>query len=357
MLRLPYRPEYFGAYMGSALTQVSEISFTWDELIRAAITVGRRNWSDVLRHGTYSILEGLWRVAIVRANLIEEPDGRLGESSAFRDLDPSERGAISYFLGLTFTKLIADKLFFVPWLLHLDVYRQDLNPHLALPVKPDFVGMDAHQQWLVAESKGRTSPVGRQALEDAKRQTRSLRNLNGALPALRIAVGTYFTSGMSRARIWDPDELDNNAVDLPIPLEEFARAYYRPLVEIVEQLPPAETRTIGESGRGVQLSGLDAVLRLDKEILAWYHGNGSSWDEILAARRTVPSVLQQIVELRRMAESDRQVTLMRDTEKRDLLGSRRLQQPSFKGLDGVYLELGPSWNEEFMRREPEDRGR
>ncbi len=166
--------------------------------------------------------------------------------------------------------------------------------------------MDAYQQWLVAESKGRTSPVGRQALEEAKRQTRSLRNLNGALPALRVAVGSYFTSGMTRARIWDPDEFDENAVDLRVPLEEFARAYYRPLVEPVEQLSPAETRTIDESVRSVQLSGLDGVLSLDREILDWYHGDGPSWDEVLAARRTAPSVLQQIVELRRIAESDRQ---------------------------------------------------
>ena len=104
--------------MGPALTQVSEIQFTWDELIRAAVTVGRRNWTDVLQHGTYSVLEMLWRVAIVRANLVEEPDGRLSQSTAFIGLDPSEKGAVTYFLGLVFTKLIADKLFGVPWLLH-----------------------------------------------------------------------------------------------------------------------------------------------------------------------------------------------------------------------------------------------
>src|SRR5437899_644316 len=95
---LPYRPEQFGAHMGPALTRPSELQFTWAELCRAAITVGRRNWTDVLRHGTYSLLEAMWRVAIVRANLVEEPDGRLSRSEVFVNLDPSEKGAVSYFL-------------------------------------------------------------------------------------------------------------------------------------------------------------------------------------------------------------------------------------------------------------------
>ncbi len=182
MLRLPYRPEDFGPHMGDAFNFNSEITTSWEELCRAAVTVGRRNWSDVFQYGTYSVLEILWRLAVVRANLVEEPSERIRQSDAFIALDPTEKGAVSFFLGHVFTKLIAEKLFQVPWLLHLDVYRQQLAPRLAFSVKPDFVGMDSARQWIVIESKGRTGSASRGLLSVAKQQTRSLRNINGQLP-------------------------------------------------------------------------------------------------------------------------------------------------------------------------------
>jgi hypothetical protein len=343
--------------MGPALTQASDVHFTWDELIRAAITVGRRNWSDVLQHGTYSVLEMLWRVALVRSNLVEEPDGRLGQSNAFIALDPSEKSAVSYFLGLVFTKLIADKLFGVPWLLHLDVYKKEVNPYLALTVRPDFVGMDANLQWLVAESKARTRFIDRKALQEAKRQTRSLRHLNGQLPALRIAVGTYFSSQMIRAQIWDPDDFDRGAVDLPIAPEQLAREYYRPVIEVVEESPRIETQVgfDAEGARRIALPGLDMAIGLDEDIIAWYHGDESLWPRVLAARQTGPSVLEQIGELRRISASERRA-VQSDRTRREPIDHRRLREVSQRGLDGVAVDLGPSWNEQFMKRQPEDRG-
>jgi hypothetical protein len=177
MPRLPYTPEGFGKYLGNALNSPSEIVFSWEELCRAAITVGRRSWADVLKFGTYSLLEALWRVAIVRANLVETYDGKIRQSSAFSALDPSEKCGVSYFLGLALTKLVAEKLFRVPWLLHLDTYRQELASNLAFPRKPDFVGMDAWDRWIVAESKGRSRGVANNLLAAAKRQVRSLRRI------------------------------------------------------------------------------------------------------------------------------------------------------------------------------------
>jgi hypothetical protein len=71
--------------MGDAFRQPSDLNFSWDELCKSAVTVGRRNWEDVLKHGTYSGLELLWRLAMVRANLVEDPnDGRSRRDKAGR---------------------------------------------------------------------------------------------------------------------------------------------------------------------------------------------------------------------------------------------------------------------------------
>lgn len=35
------------------------IATTWPELVHSAITVGRRGWRDVLKHGRYSVFENV----------------------------------------------------------------------------------------------------------------------------------------------------------------------------------------------------------------------------------------------------------------------------------------------------------
>lgn len=88
---LDYDPSRFGPHWGRPLARRSQITFTWEELCKAAVTVGRRSWRNVLQHGTYSVLEILWRVAIVRANLMEASNGNLQATEAFIALDPSEK--------------------------------------------------------------------------------------------------------------------------------------------------------------------------------------------------------------------------------------------------------------------------
>lgn len=72
MPRLPYTPEGFGRDMGSALSPPAEIDFSWEELCRSAVTVGRRSWADVVKFGTYSVLEDDLLLCLL-ANLVAHP--------------------------------------------------------------------------------------------------------------------------------------------------------------------------------------------------------------------------------------------------------------------------------------------
>ena len=101
-------------------------------------------------------------------------------------------------------------------------------------------------------------------------------------------------------------------------------------------------------------SGLECV---DQDILAWYRREGRTWEEVVDERRVIPSILEQIRALRAVPESERQAVVRGDTGTRLLRVIERLRQPSTKGLDGVSVELGESWADHFMRREPEERGR
>lgn len=351
MPKLQYAPEGFGRYFGSALLFPSEIVFSWEELCRCAITVGRRSWADVLKFGTYSVLEALWRVAMVRANLVENSDGHLRQSNAFRALDPSEKAAVSYFLGLVLTKLIAEKVFRVPWLLHLDVYQQQVAPDFAFPDRPDFVGMDAWYLWTVFESKGRTRGVPSRVLNRAKRQVRSVRRISGQYPALRVAVGTYFGAAALRARIRDPDTPNPDGADLELNPEDLARAYYRPVVEMVQ----ASGAALVDRAGVVALPGLDARLALDDRILRWYLDGEPRWEVVIEDRRRRGSILRDIVALRGLAEEDQASKNKEDGRHWDEIWAHQLTEIRPTGDDGVTVELGPSWGEEYMRQEPEHR--
>src|SRR5687767_4042942 len=122
MPKLHYNATNFPAALGASLKGSKTVSFPWEELVWAAISVGRAELFHILRHGPFSAFEIIYRAAIVYANLRETGTGELARSKAYEGLDPSEKGAISYFMGLTLAKLLSEKLLDVPWLMHLDVY-------------------------------------------------------------------------------------------------------------------------------------------------------------------------------------------------------------------------------------------
>jgi hypothetical protein len=356
MPKLRYFPEQFGAYMGVAFTASNEITFSWEELCRSAITVGRKSWADVLQFGTYSRYEMGWRLGILYANLREGPDGELQKTRAFERLDPSEKGAISYFLGLVVAKLVAERLFGVAWLLHLDVYSQSLNPTVHLGEKPDFVGMDTTRRWVVIESKGRTHGITAALMQDAKRQTRSLRNIGGALPVLRAVVAGYFSGQRLRARVRDPEDYDNDASDLMIEAPQLVRSYYQPLMEFIEvsdHKPRQDTET-GSTIIRAELPLFDAALEIEETILEWYASPRVSFDELLAALPRRISVLEEI-EQRRAGNEETRTTLAEPLREKNFnIDSLQREQPL--GSDGVSVRLGNFWSTERMRREPEERG-
>jgi hypothetical protein len=357
--RLRYYPDQFPAYFGGAFAQPGEIDFTWGELCKSAVTVGRQSWVDVLRFGPFSVFELTWRVAMLWANLREDPSGLLIPSSAFVNLDPSERGAISYFLGNCFTKLVAEKLFGVPWLMHVDVYRRSLGIVLTSNSRPDFVGFDPQRQWAVVEAKGHMLRMRRDTMQNAKRQTRSVRRINGQFPALRSAVGIWFskTNG-TNAKVWDPRGYDPEAEDFDIDTDHFLRLYYEPLIDRTGllQIRPRRRAPGGKPRRSLALEPFDAEIILDDDIVAGY-GREAPLGQLVIAPKvgsedSILAMLATLEETER-AEARRDITDHLHT----LVEKRRMSDIGETPDDGVTVELGRAWRPENMRRDPAERAR
>ena len=226
---------------------------SWGALLSAAVMVGRANWTDVFRHGPSSDYEFVFRLALVATTLQERPLGVHSEfacTPAFRALDPSEKGALSYFTGLTFCLTLARRWLDVPALMHLDIYRNRygvVNPGRS---RPDLFGRDLSGRWLVFESKGRTSTPSATDLADAKTQAGRATHVGTHGVLSGIALASYFTDADAlRVRWEDPDpkeEGENLLVNQNGPIrlgyDEFLRDYYRPIIELAEAYPDAAKR-------------------------------------------------------------------------------------------------------------------
>jgi hypothetical protein len=233
MLRIPYLTEDFPT--GTVANGYAALSVTWDDILWAAVTVGRPNRHYVFRHGAASMYEALFRWSLVRMALEQSgPRGsRLRRTTAAKTLDPTEKGAVNYFLGMMFCKLFATNRLNTPWLLHLDVFRPRLNPVLTGRSRPDLVGrVQGLAQWHAFECKGRVSPPDATAKSKAKAQAQRLVSVNGTPCTLHVGALTYFR-GDSLHFYWrDPPAENGKSVDVPMSGDAW-RHYYEPVLDVV----------------------------------------------------------------------------------------------------------------------------
>ena len=306
------------------------ITTTWPELVHAAITIGRRGWRDVVRHGRHSFLEMHYRAAMLLANL-QNTNGSIVKTDAYKSLDRSEKGAVSYYLGLTVAGLAARRFFNVSWPMHLDVYHHLLHPELSGSLRPDLVGLDRSGAWCVIEAKGRSNEADRRLLPKAKRQTRMLRRVCGQKPLLRIASVAYFSPrGSLSLRLADPTDHDRHADDWDFTENQFFRDYYQSFVNLLNRNDGAVSAVHHSDGQPILVTALPDV------------------DMRIGLARTV----YELVTLRDPALGEVSEALghgpTRFPEHPFLGSSVSNELPSgqdgtFLGTDGVLVQLGSSW--------------
>ncbi len=316
MLRISYETEGFPP--GTIPTGRSELSITWDDVLWAAITVGRPNRYYVFRHGASSRYEALFRWSLIRMALEQSnPVGsRLRRTNAAKTLDPTEKGAVNYFLGMTFCKLFAWRLLNTPWLLHLDVFRPQLNPLLIGRSRPDLVGMEfGANRWHSFECKGRISPPGSEVKAKAKTQARRLVSVNATVCTLHVGAITYFQNDVLHFYWCDPAPEKKNTVDISF-IGDAWRHYYSPIMEIMK---PVELRSfVASTGASLKVEGVDIEVGVHPAITDFLLNK--KWEN---AQRAVAEAKTEIAEA--------------------------VYQP-----DGLMVKAGESWHKRFTELDSKD---
>jgi hypothetical protein len=302
----------------AALNGNGALTLPWSALLWAAITVGRAELLHVFRHGEFSLFEIAYRGAILFANLCDDGTGGVRRSEAYDGLDPSEKSAISYFMGLTLAKALAEDRLGVPWLMHLDVYRKELQPVFATSGKsrPDLVGQTAGGDWIAIESKGRTNAFDASALQTAKGQVQQLATIGGIEPVVRIGMVTHFSESQLQFTADDPPPGPDSErrIELPLTRDKLLEAYYRPFRTWLAEDPRAHDREIeGTTYRVAPVDAADVTVGVDRDVIA---------AELPQPKRRQP-----------LAESE----------------------AHYAGSDGVIVIVGPLWSDENMRLEPQER--
>jgi hypothetical protein len=228
-LRIPYTSEAFPS--GTITNASSELSVTWDEILWAALTIGRPSTRHVLQHGLSSSYEAIFRISLIRMALEQYGPraARLRRTSAFKELDPTEKGAITYFLGMTFCKLFASRRLATPWLLHLDIYKSIFPASLLGRSRPDLFGQQTGTgAWHAFETKGRASKPSTADRAKAKAQALRLVSVNGTACTLHIGAFTYFAADILNFYWIDPPPETKKPLDLPETNDGW-RYYYEPI--------------------------------------------------------------------------------------------------------------------------------
>ncbi|GAB3173468.1 hypothetical protein GCM10027059_44540 [Myceligenerans halotolerans] len=277
----PERPELDGT---------SLMSVRWPELLKAAITVGRE--ANYLHHPrTLSIADMVHRVSCMIA-YFETDNDRLTPTVAFRNLDSTEQGNVSYYLGMALTSVWAKKIVRVPWLTHVSKMQKVHDVTFASKKRPDLLGLRlngpkrgaaAGTDWLVAEAKGRKD-VKQALLNNVRSQKSAVTAIDGHPPWLTVGCISHYRSDGVHLNVVDP-EPDAEGLRWEVGALPFLAAYYAPIVNLFERFPRGTDQEgalqIAElPGTGVHVTARDDLLGKAVEIRELTRGTPvASWSE------------------------------------------------------------------------------
>lgn len=212
-----------------------------------------------------------WRSHLVAANL-SVTRSAIYRSTAYDRLDPSEKSAVSYFLGMTQATVIAEKALGIAYTAHLDLVMTALSIQLRRKSRPDLLGVDAAGTIAVSiEAKGRSGGFSSKVVSDAKGQAQKLPVVQGVPLALSLASLAYFDNNDAWvSHVADPP---STGASFAVPRSLVIAAHYARIIDLAYD--PNARREEAQNGR-VKFSTEDDIVEVEipAPILAAFEESG-----------------------------------------------------------------------------------
>lgn len=222
------------------------LNVTWSELFYSIITAGRLNPLYSLNCPQYSIYEGMYKVFLLRAMLDVDDNDNIVQSNTYANLEPTEKGMASFYLGMMITALLTRRLLNFQFVTHLHFLEQiGVSIPRRTQYKPDFIAYDALlNQYAVLESKGRSNGMCNEALGKGKAQTQSILDINGVVPTFRYVCMTYFSERKLSTIFQDPKGADKKAFSIEFDRNYFFKMYYKSFFDFLKKTDSLYTKYI-----------------------------------------------------------------------------------------------------------------
>lgn len=294
----------------------------------AAATVGITPFGPRPRRA--SALEIQWRIAMLYNSLTSEAK-RLWRSDSYARLDPSEKGAVSFFLGQAQAKLFAHDFFGVDLFVHYDSYLAH-HGGSRRTTRPDFIGFNGHNVSIGVEAKGRSNRFEPGLIARAKHQVSSLPTVQGHPTSATYVHVAYFDGDEWCAYLEDPPRQDEGELPTVAPTE-LTLAYYEPIVDAILSRQPEPARPVDDvSYLRADFEDVDVHLLVRADIAEMVSSDERVSQEVTHRPGSRVDTLYQRV-----------MTLGAGSS--DLPTEAEYESGSYLGGDGVAIELGPSWRE------------
>jgi hypothetical protein len=235
MVEIKYNAHKFNKISGRKLRGTKSLKTSFPEIIWSAISIGKISIFEYLRYNKYSYHELVFRISMIEAYL-KVSNGKLQKSDIYLNLDPSEKGAISYYIGNVMTNLISTKFLGIKRILHYDLVKRSLLLSVSSNNKPDFVCQNYRGEWIILESKGRSGGFEKEAIVKAKTQLKSIKKINNSFPVMKAVIQSYYDSSKNLCLyIEDPEEFYKNSDVLKINEENIDEIYYKFIIDLFIQ--------------------------------------------------------------------------------------------------------------------------
>ncbi|MFK0025684.1 hypothetical protein [Streptomyces sp. NPDC090798] len=166
---------------------------------------------------------------------------RITRTDLARELDPSEKGMLSYTLGQAMCQIFAETQLSVRFFMHVARYASAYGLTFAPgQSRADFFGERTSGGYVVAEAKGRSGPLPSRLIKTMEMQKRTIKTIRGDVPKIAYASAVHFSSarGAMRLTAIDPDEATPNAIDLAVDPDLHVLAYYAPFLDAFAHQQP-----------------------------------------------------------------------------------------------------------------------